>query len=204
MLLSVVCAMFGACWRWSCCGDGEASKDVELLVLGKELEVLRRQINPPHLQPGDRIVLAALSRLLPRHLLNHRIVTPATLLRWHRKLGMSESRAFHLRREASVRSAPGARVANDEVIAAALAEGLIKESAVPGWLAGLSRRSRERADMLQVLEDRRARAARPVSSGTPIATLGTAVAVKPSAPSTTPGVLPRWWDQGGEQRGRRR
>lgn len=71
-------------------GRGEASKDVELLVVRKEVEVLRRRINRPHLQPGDLIVLAALSRLLPRHLLNHRIVTPATLLRWHGKLVTSK------------------------------------------------------------------------------------------------------------------
>jgi putative transposase len=65
--------------------DGDA-KDVELLVLRHQLAVLRRQAHHPDLQPADRVVLAALSRPLPRARRSAFFVTPATLLRWHRQL----------------------------------------------------------------------------------------------------------------------
>jgi hypothetical protein len=65
----------------------EASKDAELLVLRHENAVLRRQISRVRYQPGDRLWLAALSRLIRRHRWGEVFtVTPATLLSWHRRL----------------------------------------------------------------------------------------------------------------------
>ncbi len=68
-----------------CLGSSDA-KEVEILVVRHELEVLRRQHPRPRLEPKDRALLAALSRLLPRRRWSVFVVAPATLLGWHRRM----------------------------------------------------------------------------------------------------------------------
>ena len=67
-------------------GPTPDAKDVEITVLRHQLIVLRRQVARPTYTPSDRLVLAVLARLLPRERWSAFLVTPATLLRWHRDL----------------------------------------------------------------------------------------------------------------------
>ena len=61
------------------------SKDLEIIVLRHQLTVLRRQTDRPALNDGDRTILGAIAAALPRPVRNRWLVTPDTLLRWHRR-----------------------------------------------------------------------------------------------------------------------
>jgi len=61
-------------------------KELEIVVLRHELGILRRRTRRPAMTAVDRVFLAAASRWLPRDRWRSFVVTPATLLRWHRRL----------------------------------------------------------------------------------------------------------------------
>jgi putative transposase len=73
-------------------GRGSAVKDVELLVLRHEVAVLRRAKPRPRLDWADRALFAALIGLMAKELRTHRLVTPSTVLGWHRRLAAAKWR----------------------------------------------------------------------------------------------------------------
>jgi putative transposase len=73
-------------------------KDIELLVLRHELEILRRQVAGPRLAAADRALLAAAACHLPRSSWSVLLVTPRTLLRWHQALVRRRWRQAPVRR----------------------------------------------------------------------------------------------------------
>jgi putative transposase len=87
MLLSFAYLAFAALLRLLASGRRDRfAQEVELLALRHELAVPRRQAARPRLRPADRAFLAALARLLPSDRRRGLLVTPQTLLRWHREL----------------------------------------------------------------------------------------------------------------------
>ena len=83
--MRLLCLIFVRLCGWLVLlGRSSASKDAELLVLRHEVAVLRRTSPRPRLDWADRAVLAALIQHLPPRLRIHRLVTPGTVVRWHR------------------------------------------------------------------------------------------------------------------------
>jgi len=77
----------------------EPDKDIEILVLRHQVHVLQRQLHARvRYRPSDRAILAALSRLLPRSRWRSFLVTPETLLRWHREAAKHKWRRWRKQR----------------------------------------------------------------------------------------------------------
>ena len=87
MLFSFVYLVFVSLLRLLI-GSGRPArvKDIELIVLRHQLAVLSRRPERPMLRPADRAFIAALARLLPCQRRRGLVVTPQTVLRWHREL----------------------------------------------------------------------------------------------------------------------
>jgi transposase len=67
-------------------GRDDLARDVELLVLRHQVKVLARRVHRPLFRRRDRMLLASASRVLPRERWKAFVITPRTLLRWHREL----------------------------------------------------------------------------------------------------------------------
>jgi putative transposase len=85
MLFSLLYMVLRGVLRLAPAGD-ERDREAEILVLRHQVKVLRRKTCRPKLSRLDKLFLAAASRVLPRERWSSFIVTPATLLRWHREL----------------------------------------------------------------------------------------------------------------------
>ena len=137
MLIRLACLLMVRMFGWLVLlARSDAAKDAEILVLRHEIAVLRRQVARPGPDWADRAVLAAPARLMPGQSRLHRIVTPGTLLRWHRRL---------VKRKRAYPDAPGRPPVPGEV--RALVERLARENPrwryqrIQGELAGLGCRA---------------------------------------------------------------
>lgn len=93
MLLSIVYAVVRLLMQALVSGRNR-DRDIKILVLRHQLSVLQRTAGPPRWRPGDRLILAALSRQLPRPAWRSLLVTPETVVRWHRQLVRRKWAAF--------------------------------------------------------------------------------------------------------------
>jgi putative transposase len=85
MLIRLVCLAIDRNFAWlGLLARSDGAKNAQILVLRHEVAILRRQIARPKPDWADRAMLASLARLLPARLRMHRLVTPGTLLAWHR------------------------------------------------------------------------------------------------------------------------
>src|SRR5262249_6512828 len=85
MVRSLVALVFRRVLAWLVWSN-EHAKDLEIVVLRHQLQVLRRQVARPRFRWGDRLFLATASRPLARETWRAFLATPQTVRRWHREL----------------------------------------------------------------------------------------------------------------------
>ncbi|MBA2310396.1 MAG: helix-turn-helix domain-containing protein [Pseudonocardiales bacterium] len=87
MALKLMYLMFSKLLAWTALSiRSDTTKEIEILVLRHQLAVLQRRMPRPRMSWTDRAVIAALARLLPTRRRLGLLVTPSTILRWHRTL----------------------------------------------------------------------------------------------------------------------
>jgi putative transposase len=86
VLLSAVHLLWRALLRLATTRGDHAARDLEIVVLRHQVKVLRRQVPRPHLKQTDRVFLAVASRFLGKPNPSSFLISPGTLLRWHREL----------------------------------------------------------------------------------------------------------------------
>src|SRR6266498_6137132 len=86
MITSLIHLLFRSLLGLMPCAKRGQALEIENALLRHQLRVLRRQVGRPKFRPGDRAFLASAARLLPRDRWASFLITPQTLLRWHREL----------------------------------------------------------------------------------------------------------------------
>ena len=95
MLVALVYRLLVTALSWlALLARSSSAKDVEILALRHEVAVLRRATSGPRMSWADRAVLAALATVMPKALRARRVVTPGTLLHWHRRPRVFTARVF--------------------------------------------------------------------------------------------------------------